>query len=132
MASQSHDSDHGDTWDLLDDEPAAFPLDRIDETTVPDRLKCCISLEVMEDPATVVPCGHTFDHRCLSQLRGNQRKCPKCRRKIKCVQRLPDVRQLIRDTVRTHCIMEGCQAVMSLDSLVRHLRDECNYARYDI
>jgi len=88
--------------------------DYIDENSVIDRLKCGISLQVMKEPATIVPCGHTFDNKCLEQHRAspqlNRTNCPKCRGAIERTLLLPDMKQLVRETVKTRCIATGCRS----------------------
>ena len=127
------DSSEGkdDCWEL-EDKVNGFPHDHIIQESAPDRLKCAISLQVMEDPASVVPCGHTFEFKCLTQHQRDATggdKCPKCRTPIWDVLRLPDMKQPIRDTVNTQCIVKGCKATVKVDELQGHLTDGCEHAR---
>jgi len=123
-----------DGWKMvMVDKPIPFPRDHIDDNTVPDRLKCGISLQVMEEPATIVPCGHTFDNKCLEQHCAshqlNRHSCPTCRGPIQQTVILPDMKQLVRDTIKTRCIAAGCEAIMVINNLEDHLMKECQHIR---
>ena len=116
-------------WELLDSAPP-FPRDFLEESSATDQMKCAITLQVMEDPACVGPCGHTFDYSSLAPLLDPaHRRCPKCRGKIDHVVRLPDMRQMIRETVRTRCPIKGCEVVMTVDGLDSHVIHQCQHAR---
>jgi len=53
-------------WELLEVErPVPFPRDHIDDKSVPDRMRCNITLQVMEDPASKFSRRHpsrAFNH----------------------------------------------------------------------
>jgi len=80
----------------------------------------------------VVPCGHAFEHESLIQHQkhqGRKGKCPKCRGPIQSVMRLPDIKQLIRDTVKVRCPMEKCKSSVKIDELESHLMNTCKHVR---
>jgi hypothetical protein len=55
-------------------------LSRI-KTTIPTDIECPICVEPMiENVATLFPCGHRFHRACIRPLfTGTERKCPVCR-----------------------------------------------------
>ena len=128
-----NNGDENECWEMVVGKQIPFPRDYIDDKTVPDRLKCGISLQVMEDPATVVPCGHTFDHNCLTKHQASHQQshntCPKCRGVIQQTLRLPDMKQLVRDTVKTRCIVAGCKSSMKISDMEEHLMKKCKHIR---
>ena len=44
-----------------------------------DPNRCSICLETLEDPATVVDCGHVFCHECIAHWVRQRNRCPLCR-----------------------------------------------------
>ena len=129
MADSDSDDGPQRLWERLDSAPF-FPRDLIEESSATDQMKCAVTLQVMEDPACVGPCGHTFDYSSLAPLLDPaHRRCPKCRGKIDHVVRLPDMRQMIRETVRTWCPIKGCEVVMTVDGLDSHIIHQCQHAR---
>ena len=127
----SENDDGHDGWELVDKAPA-LPHDQVLQPTVLEGMKCGMSRQVMEDPASVVPCGHTFDFSCLGQHQRNQTggdRCPKCGVRIEHVMRLPDIRRLIQDTVWTGCTAAGCSVSMKVGDLEGHLLSGCTHAR---
>jgi hypothetical protein len=119
-------------WALVDDA-SAFPHDHIIESSCPERLQCAICLHPMEEPVSLHGCGHQFDETCLMrhmEVRGAGATCPKgnCAGKIDGFTKLPEIRSLIREMVRTCCICDGCEVEMTVDRLAAHVR-QCPHSR---
>jgi hypothetical protein len=50
---------------------------KYDFKMVLDQMCCAICLEILVNPQTIVPCGHTYCGPCLGEMKNDN--CPECR-----------------------------------------------------
>jgi Zn-finger nucleic acid-binding protein len=54
------------------------PVNKDDSKMVLDQMCCAICLDILVNPQTIVPCGHTYCGSCLTEIDN----CPECRGSI--------------------------------------------------
>ena len=97
---------------------------------VPGDCLCSICQEVLEDPKETLTCQHAFCYDCITQWMCERSSCPTCR----CLLSHGDIVSLHRIwreklnklRVRCHNFRIGCEAVVQLQHLDKHLQ-ECAY-----
>mmetsp|Transcript_8853 Transcript_8853/g.14518 ORF Transcript_8853/g.14518 Transcript_8853/m.14518 type:complete len:443 (-) Transcript_8853:50-1378(-) len=84
-----------------------------------DLIMCHICLEPIHTPATLLPCQHDFDAKCLTYWLARNDKCPLCRREVRSVrpnavlQKVVDAHNNKQPTPNPHPTMNWQQDIPS-------------------
>jgi hypothetical protein len=68
-------------WEAIPQDVATLAKGSPLEDSASERVTCAICLNVMVEPVSLVPCGHTFDKKCIQEAMDNKPTggftCPK-------------------------------------------------------
>jgi E3 ubiquitin-protein ligase CHFR len=72
------------------------------DDAIEDEMRCCICMEIIFQPVTVMPCLHNFCGGCYSQWMVKSVECPQCRKQVSEVKKNPTLNNLVEKHIENH------------------------------
>lgn len=116
-----------------------FSLNNIDfqelnKKSIIDQIICVICTNITIEPKMISFCQHTFCEYCLNNYllsKITDFKCPICRISFKKEHIIKNITQTnIINQLQVKCLMKSCLWVGEFNSLIYHLKNNCEYLFY--
>lgn len=111
----------------VNNEKLSFEI--IDNPTIED-LKCCICLELADNPQVTIECNHFFCKTCIEQYFGHEslKDCPLCKTRISRsgLKHFFLVETLI-SKFNVKCSQQNCIDIFPINNIDNHINNQCQY-----